>query len=170
MLFRSVNYVLNGLNPQVTKQVQDAVEGKLQQLGWKVSPSSSKTVTVKIETGKPGEVEYHTARGFGPVPIVPPPGFGIPPGSGPGIKVQYTPWIHTLSISVNGQEVHLSQYQRGAPSYLETKDGESTQEGVLRYCQPFPDYFKNLPIPPHLLKFEYKQGLGASTIDASGLH
>lgn len=114
------------------------------------------------------EAEYYTRRGFGPGPFFAPPGFGPRP-SGPSDKVRYRPWTHTLTIRVGGDDVFTSQYVRAAPQNLQTKDGESTQAAVSRVCQPSPDYFKNLAIPPHLLKKEFRDGLGKSKITRNGI-
>lgn len=161
----SVQYELNGVAPDQRQAIQQAVESKINELGWRVSPNSSNQMVVKVEQGKQAEAEYYTHNGFGPVPIFAPPGFG----SGPPIKVQYVPWNHTISIQSNGRQVFTAQYQRGAPNNLETKDGESTQQAVTRFCQPNADYFKNASIPPHMLKAEYQGGMGKSTMDAQGM-
>lgn len=153
-------------NFAVSEGNTQAVESKINELGWRVSPNSSNQMVVKVEQGKQAEAEYYTHNGFGPVPIFTPPGFG----SGPPIKVQYVPWNHTISIQSNGRQVFTAQYQRGAPNNLETKDGESTQQAVTRFCQPNADYFKNASIPPHMLKAEYQGGMGKSTMDAQGMH
>lgn len=164
----AVRYQLGNLASDVQQAVRQSMEAKIQELGWVLQPQAANTIDVAITQGKQEEAEYFNYQGFGPGSMFAPPGFGR--ANGPGTKVQYTPWNHSITIQTAGKTIFTSQYQRGAPHNLETKDGESTQQGVTRFCQPFPAFFKTAAIPPHLLKIEYQGGLGKSTIDASGMH
>lgn len=162
----SVHYQLGAAPANVQQEIRKAVEAKLAATGWKLTSNGQNKVEVKLEQGEQKEAEYYTRRGFGP--SFAPPGFGPRP-SGPADKVQYRPWTHSLVIYVGGNDVYTSQYVRGAPQNLQTKDGESTQAAVNRICQPSPDYFKNLALPPHLLKKEFQGGLGKSKITRTGI-
>lgn len=163
----SVEFQVAGVPTQVQQSVRQAVEIKLADLGWKLSSSAPNKMIIKLEQGKQDQAEYYTRTGFGP--IFAPPGFGGPRPSGPAEKVSFTPWTHAMTIQSNGAEVFKVNYVRSAPQNLTTKDGESTQTAVSRICQPSPDYFKNLAIPPHLLKPEFQGGLGKSEITKTGL-
>ncbi len=162
----SVNYELGGAPANVQQQVRQAVEGKLQKLGWKIATGAANTMTVALKQGAMETAEYYTRRGFGP--IFAPPGFGPPP-SGPAEKVQYRSWTHEMLIVNQGKQVFQWKATRSAPQNLQSKEGESTQAAVNRYCQPTPAYFANVALAPHLLKPEYREGLGKSTFEPSGL-
>lgn len=164
----SLQYDIAAAPPNVQQEIRAAVESKLAAIGWKPGPRGANTMEIKLQQGEQAEAEYFTRTGFGPGPFFAPPGFGPRP-SGPGEKVQYRPWTHSVVIRVGGNEVFTSQHVRSAPQSLQTRDGESTQAAVSRHCQPSPDYFKNMALPPHLLKKEYQGGLGKSKIDRNGL-
>jgi hypothetical protein len=136
----SVQYELKGVSPEQRQSIQQSTESKIQELGWRLSPNSPNKMLITVEQGKPEEADYYTHSGFGPGPMFSPFG-GPPPNAGPPIKVQFVPWNHSLAISVNGETLFNAAYQRGAVS-----------------------------IPPHLMKAEYRNGLGQSTIDARGMH
>ncbi len=162
----SVQFELGSAPANVQSEIRAAVESKLSELGWQLASSSSNVIQIGLEQGEEEESEYYERRGVGP--FFAPPGFGPRP-SGPSIKVKFRPWTHTASIAVGGKEVFKTSYTRTSPNNLRRKDGESTQQAVLRHCQPSPDYFSNLAVPPHLLKQEYQGGLGKSKIEPNGL-
>lgn len=163
----SVRFTLDAAPADVQQAIQSAVEENLKRIGWNLVPQSTNTVEVKLERGEQEEAEYFTRRGFGPGPIFAPPGFRP---DGPSEKVQVRPWIHSLQVKSAGAELFTARHVRGAPQSLQTKDDESTQAAVDRYVRPDPNYFKQLTIPTHVLKQAYREGLGKSTIDPSGIH
>ena len=164
----AVRYDFGATPAKSQADVRKALEAKIRDLGWTLADGGDNVIEIKIEQGDQEEVEYFERRGFGPIPFSPPPGFGGRP-SGPSIKVQFRPWTHTVTITAGGQQVFRSAFKRSAPDNLRREDGESTQQAVLRICQPSPDYFFRLAIPPHLLKSEYQGGLGRSRIEPNGL-
>ena len=164
----SVQYEIGSAPANVQAEIRTAVESKVAELGWALTGSSPNVIQVKLERGAEEESEYFERRGIGPVPFFPPSGFGPRP-SGPSIKVKFHPWTHTVTIITAGQEVYKASLKRTSPNNLERKDGESTQQAVLRHCQPWPEYFAKLAIPPHLLKKEYQGGIGKSKIEPNGL-
>ena len=146
--------------------IRNTVEEKVRNQGWKISNTASNTILVELEQGKQETEEYYTREGFGP--FLPPPGFGPRP-SGPLESVTFTPWTHKITIQCGANQVFQAVHVRGAPDNFRTKDGESTQAYVTRHCQPSPSYFQTLQIPPHILKPEFKGGLGKSVISGNGL-
>jgi SLA1 homology domain 1, SHD1 len=160
-----VEYRFNSTPSDAQAAIRKTVEAKIEKLGWNLVNSARNSIIIEMEEGKPGTEDYYTRKGFGP--FAPPPGFGRP--SGPLEQVTYVPWTHKISISANGVQVYVATYTRGAPDNVSTKEGESTQAAVTRYCQPSPTYFEHLPIPPHMLKPEFKGGVGKSKLDANGL-
>lgn len=155
--------------PQNVQQlIRQAAEDKVNQLGWKLVDGASTTLVVKLEQGEQQEAEYYSQRGFGPFPSFAPPGFGGRP-TGPAEKVQFRPWTHTFAVQVAGEEIYTSKYVRSSPDHLQTKDGESTQAAVTRQTQPSPEYFRNVAVPPHLMKKQFQQGLGKSKIEPAGV-
>ncbi len=160
-----VNYQLSGVPADQQAKIREAVEEKLSKLGWQQSSGATNVLEIKLEQGEREEAEYFTRSGFGPVFFSP---FSRP--SGPSEKFSYRAWKHTLTVRTGGQQVYHAAMNRGAPQNLTTKDGESTQAAVNRFCQPYADYFKNLAIPPHVLKPEYQGGLGKSVVSASGMN
>lgn len=71
-------------------------------------------------------------------------------------------------FTAGGQPVFRSAFKRTVPDNLRREDGESTQQAVLRVCQPSPEYFARLAIPPYLLKSDDQGGLGKSKIEPNG--
>ncbi|MFK7738402.1 MAG: SHD1 domain-containing protein [Pirellulaceae bacterium] len=160
----AVDYELPGVPRDVRDQIVASVEAKITELGWQISNASSNQIQIMLEEGERGEAEYYTSRGFGPRFFSP---FSRP--SGPSEKVSYRPWKHTFTIRSGKEQVYHTVLNRTAPGNLTTKDGESTQQAVNRYCKPYPEYFKRLKIPPHILKPEYQGGLGKSQVTAAGM-
>lgn len=150
----------------VQQEIQAAVQAKIAEQGWVEANNANTVIEITLKRGEQESVEYYTRRGFGP--IFAPPGFGGPP-SGPAEKVTFTPWTHSIAISTGGTALFNAGYTRSAPQNLQTKEGESTQATVSKYVQPDPKYFANVKIPPHLLKAEYRDGLGRSRVTAKGL-
>ncbi len=165
----SVLYDLGSIPADLQTEIRDAVAGKINVAGWKLSPNSTNAITVRVEQGKQEEAEYFTQSGFGPMPFFAPPGFGGRRPTGPSETVKYTPWTHSFSIHSETKQVFMSTFVRSAPQNLQSKDNESTQESVSRICQPSASLFSNLVLPPYLLKAEYQGGLGKSTLSAEGL-
>jgi WD40 repeat protein len=163
----AVEYDLAAAPPAVQQQIRQAVETKIREIGWQMAASSPNKLQVKLTQGAQEEAEYFTRTGFGP--FFAPPGFGGPRPSGPSEKVQFRPWTHSLTIVADGKPVFTNNYVRTAPQTLQSKDGETTQSQVMKHVQPFPDHFKNMAIPPSLLKAEFQGGIGKSTLDATGI-
>lgn len=163
----AVDYQLGNAAGNVKDEIRKMVEDKIRKQGWVLSNSTTNRMLIELQQGKPETAEYYSRPGFGPP--IPFPRFGGPP-PGPMEKVNYTPWTHKITISADGQQLFHSSLYRGAPDGLQTKDGESTQAAVDRYATPYPAYFQTVPMPPHLLKAEYKDGMGKSKLDLTGLH
>lgn len=162
----AIDYQISQASSGIQQEIRNAVESKVAELGWELSTSGANKILIKLEKGKQEESEYYTRRGFGPAFF--PGGFGPRP-SGPADKVTYQPWTHTFSITSVGDQVYNAVRKFSAPQSLSTKDGETTQQAVNRYCRPTPTYFKSLIVPPHILKSEFQGGLGKTKITASGM-
>ncbi len=162
----SVEYDLSPAASSAHQPIRQAVESKLQQLGWKLAANAPNKIKIELIQGDQEQIDYYTRTGFGP--FLPPPGFGGPP-SGPAERIQFRPWTHRLTISVNNQPIFNNQYVRSAPQSLQTKEGETTAAAVAKFVQPVPEHFQNMAIPPHLLKPEFQGGMGKSTLSDSGL-
>jgi len=150
----------------VQQEIQATVKAKIAELGWIEANDANTLIEISLKRGEQDSVDYYTQRGFGP--IFAPPGFGGRP-SGPAEKVTFTPWTHSIAITSGGTALYNAGYTRSAPQNLQTKEGESTQATVSKYVQPDPKYFANVKIPPYLLKAEYRDGLGKSSLTARGL-
>lgn len=162
----SVQYRLGTAPGDVQAAIRKSVEAKIEKLGWRLSDQSNNQILIELEQGKQESADYYTRQGFGPA-FFPPPGFGPPP-SGPKEVVSFTPWTHKVTITSEDSKVYFASMVRSSPDNLQTRDDESTQSAVSRFCQPVPTYFENLPIPPHLLKTKYQGGFGKSKLQASG--
>ncbi|TVQ03123.1 MAG: hypothetical protein EA381_01970 [Planctomycetaceae bacterium] len=160
----TVRYEIDDVPTEVQAAIRAGVEQNLMRVGWNLVAESPNTITIKLERGEQEEVEYFTRRGFGP--IFAPPGFRP---DGPSEKVQIKAWIHSLRIDSHGGEVFTGKLVRGAPQSLQTREDEKTQAAVDRIVQPNPNYFRDLVIPPRVLKPEFRDGLGKSTIERSGI-
>ncbi|MEO1524132.1 MAG: WD40 repeat domain-containing protein [Planctomycetota bacterium] len=157
----SVDLQLNGMPGDKIQEIRNGLRTRFSGNGWKESPNSSTRVLVKLEQGEPKTEEYARSmfRFSGP--------FG--PTTGPVTKVTFRPWIHTISISKNGNEVFALKRARGASSGITLKEGESIQQAVLRTVKPDPSFFTRSIIPAKIIKAKYRQGFGASTVTSSGL-
>lgn len=162
----SIEYDFGPTPLDLQQKIRDAVTAKIKMVGWILGDSSNNVLTIKMTQGKSEEAEYFEHRGFGPV--FHPFGFGGRP-SGPGEKVTFTAWTHTMTLKSQGKQVYNTVYTIGAPQNLNDERGVTTQSQVDTRCKPNPSYFTNAAIPPYMLKAEYQGGLGKSVIDASGL-
>jgi hypothetical protein len=162
----SVEYDFGSTPPALQEKIREAVTAKILAVGWKLNQGADNVMTIKLEQGKSEEAEYFEHRGFGPV--FHPFGFGGRP-SGPGEKVTYTPWTHTMTLKSLGKQVFSNVHKIGAPQNLQDEKGVTTQAQVDKYCKPSPSYFTNAAIPPYMLKAEYQGGLGKSRIEATGV-
>jgi hypothetical protein len=162
----SIQYQLGSTPNNVQQTIREGVEKKISSVGWRVDPNASNTITIKMEQGKQEEAEYFDAPGNGPF-FHAPMGFGRP--SGPSIKVTYQPWTHSLQITAGDKQVFNCVNVSTAPNNLRPNDGESTQAAVTRACQPNPQIFESMMIPPNILKAQFQGGLGKSKITGDGL-
>ena len=161
-----VDYTFNTTPADAQVEIRSAVEGKLKKLGWKISRNAPNALLVELQEGQPGTVEYRSRKlssSIQPAPVV------RPSPSDVTETVNFIPWTHKVSIMADGALVYQSTHVRTPYSGLLVREGESTQSAVTKYCQPSPDYFAQLPIPPQLLKLEFQGGLGKSKLTANGL-
>ncbi len=162
----SVEYDFGPTPQDAQAKIREAVTGKIKKLEWVEEPGSDNVIRVAITQGQSDTAEYYTRQGFGP--FFAPPGFGPRP-SGPSDKVTFTPWTHNLVILNEGKKVFNTTMTATAPQVLQEEKGETTQQTVNRICQPNPDFFKNVSIPPYVLNAKFQENVGKSVVAAEGL-
>lgn len=143
--------------------IRQAMELKIEENGWELSPSAANKIELNLKQGKNESEEYVESRGFGP----PMPFSRF--NSGPKTTVNFRPWEHTVKISVGGKEVFSAQKTVGAPGYLPNEKGKSTQQQVSERVKPSPDFFKNVRLPREIVKPEFRNGFGASKFTTNGV-
>ncbi len=161
-----VVFNMNGAPQQVQQDAQNAVQAKIDELGWVRLDNAVTVMEVSIERLEQDTQDYYVRRGIGP--FFAPPGFGRP--SGPKETVSFTPWKHSLVVKVGGKQIYSTGYTRSAPQNLRLEENESPQSAVNRIVQPDGKSFKTMKVPPHLLKPEYQGGMGSSRLTKTGLN
>lgn len=149
----------------IRQQIEAGIQEKLEQQGWTYDPESEIVMDVSLKRGERQEQDYYSRRGFGP--FAPPPGFGTP--TGPPEKVSFEPWIHSVVIRTGQTNLYSGGYTVSAPQSLRIDEGQSAQSLVDQHIKPNPKFLQSISIPPYILKPEYQNGMGKSTISAAGL-
>ncbi|RCS54122.1 hypothetical protein DTL42_02940 [Bremerella cremea] len=160
-----VVFNLSGAPAQVQQDAQNAVQAKIDELGWVKLDNAVTVMEITVEPLKQDTQDYYVRKGFGPFFA---PSFGQP--TGPKETVTFTPWKHSLVIKVGGKQIYSTGYTRSAPQNLQLKENESPQAAVNRIVQPDGKSFKTMKVPPHLLKPEYQGGMGSSRLTKAGLN
>ncbi len=153
---------LQGLEPANELAAAQAVRRKLHELGWKLVDNSDNQVHLELKEGDEQESEYGTSNSPFPHPFS--------RTSGPLEKVRYRPWIHTITVTIKGEEIFRTQQVVSSPYAMTVREGESTQQAVNRFVRPSVDFFRNVALPAEILRPEYRSGLGTSDITATGIN
>lgn len=167
-----VNYQFANVPADDQRQIEDAVNAKLQEVGWVNNNNASIVLDISVKEGEEKEEEYYTekARTLGGITLPPRPRpFGGRP-TGPTEKVKFRPWIHSFVLKTGNDVVFKSEYARGAPSNFQSEEDETIQAAVLKHIHPDPKWFSRIKMPSHILKPDIKEGLGKSSLSASGLN
>jgi SLA1 homology domain 1, SHD1 len=152
---------LQGLDPIQESAAAQAVRRNLHSLGYKLVDQSDNQVHLELQQANEQESEYGTSNSPFPSPFSRP--------SGPLEKVRYRPWIHTIVVSIKGEETFRTQQSVSSPWSMNTREGESAQQAVDRHVRPSVDFFRNVTLPAEILRPEYRHGLGKSEITPNGI-
>lgn len=162
-----VEYNFNTTPDDVQTGIRRVIETKLIELGWRLSRDAPNTLLIELQEGQPDTVEYRIRKLSSPSLLGP-----VYRSSGSGKvdteTISFIPWTHKATILADGEQVFQDTHIRTPPNGLAVSEGETTQSAATMYCQPTPSHFRQLPIPPYLLKLEFQGGLGSSKLTANG--
>ena len=117
--------------------------------GWVVNPESPIELIAEIGRGEKRELSYRTL------------GTGL---RGPVEKASITPYTASLKV-IHGKDVLWSRKSENhVPSLIRLQQGQSVQDAVKAYERPTPEFFRNLILPPRVLKPEVADKIGRSRI------
>lgn len=153
-----------GVADDIRQQLEAGIQEKLEKQGWTYDPEAKIVMDVSLKRGERKEEEYQIRRSFTPFA---PPGFGLPTGQTE--KVSYQPWIHSVVIRTDEQKLYTGGHTVGAPYGLQIDEGQTAQSKVDQHIKPNPKFLQTTSIPPYILKPEYQNGMGKSTITAVGV-
>lgn len=128
--------------------------------GWREDPNSEIVLSGKAERGKSETLTYESSRfGFA---------FG-PRSSNRHINetVTASPWNQRVTITFRGQQA-WSTGAGGIPHSLMLREGETVGGKVSDATKPSYYIFEKLKIPAEMLYPQYRNGLGRTSITASG--
>jgi hypothetical protein len=148
-----INLVVN--LAENSARVQKALEEKIRANGWIISSDAEATLTAEITSGQSQTVRYRMMRVGGPGYVE---------------EATFTPQVPSLKVQL-GEAVAWAtgQTSRGAPPFVNLREGQSVQEEVDKWQKPRPEFFEGAKIPPRILHPKYREGLGTTLVNTRGL-
>jgi SLA1 homology domain 1, SHD1 len=144
---------------EYTDRVTQALEAKIRDNGWVVSPTAPVTLVAEMKQGEARTVNYRfwtLARGEWKE------------------QATFAPFHSTLTIQVSNpqmgnQYAWFSSAGGGPPPMIRLKEGDSVQAEVEKWQKPRPEFFDTVQIPDRVLDPKYHRGLGTTRVTSRGL-
>jgi hypothetical protein len=133
------------------RQVEAALQRKIEANGWKLSPQAATVVIAEMKRGETHQTSY---RFF---------------GGGATQTVSVTPFLSLLRIEVGPKVAWESGTSTGAPPVMTLREGESMQNVINSYQRPNPEFYELVEIPASILDPDKRNGLGTTEVTNRGL-
>lgn len=133
------------------QRVRKALERQAAANGWKLNPAAPVRLTASLTRGAQKSRTYEGVVGGGSTTIT------------------YQPYIHTVTVTIDGQTAWSSQTESGSPGLVVAKAGQTLQQAAEEKVKPYLEFFEKLQIPKQLARPKFLAGLGTSKFTVNGV-
>jgi hypothetical protein len=139
------------VDPQYQAQVTAALQRKVAENQWTISPTAAAVLTATMSRGKTQTTTY---RNF---------------STGAEQSATVTPFISSLILNVGDNVAWQSGTSSGLPPMMRLGPGQSAQAEAAKYQQPNPQFFEQVEIPQQVADPTKREGLGMTRVTTRGL-
>lgn len=92
----------------------------------------------------------------------------LPPAAPRRPTVSFQPFIQTVDVVIDDENVWTRQTQTGPPPVLFSKEGQSTQQAASQYEKPVLEMFEKTNLPPRLVRPKFLAGWASHSSASAG--